>query len=87
MKTVPGILIGVLFGAAAGGWLAISCAIHDDIVWDQDPHSTGSCVASPRSSYACDVNSDCQGTRLQVTGIVGPGAFHPSGSAEGGCWS
>jgi hypothetical protein len=59
MKTVRGILVGVLFGAAAGGWLAVSCAIDDDIAWGQDPHCTGTCAAPPASSYACDINSDC----------------------------
>lgn len=59
MKTIRGILVVVLFGAAAGGWLAVSCAIDDDIAWGQDPHCTGTCAASPASSYACDINSDC----------------------------
>lgn len=59
MRIAGGVLGVVALGAAAGGWLAVSCAIDDDIAWGQDPHCSGTCTASDPSSYACDIDSDC----------------------------
>ena len=62
MRSMRWWIVGALGGSVAL-WLAVSCAIDDEITWISGEQCTGSCRTADPTSLACDTDSTC--TRVE----------------------